>query len=92
MRAIILTCERDDGELLALRPLCGIPLVRRHLYTLRNLEWRQALILTDNFITGQTQQFPVKIHVVISQHVLEFKDFLMFEGIGHGDCKWIVQQ
>jgi len=47
MQTIISTWERDNGEPLALRPLCGIPLVRRHLYTLRNLGWRRALILTD---------------------------------------------
>jgi len=58
MRAIILTCEKDDGELLALRPLCGIPLVRRHLYTLRNLGWRQALILTD---PGQRAQLEAAV-------------------------------
>ena len=47
MQAIILAWAKDDEGLLALRPLCGIPLVRRHLYVLRNLGWRQALILTD---------------------------------------------
>ena len=45
MQTIILAFARDDEGLLALRPLCGIPLVRRHLYTLRNLGWRQALVL-----------------------------------------------
>ena len=44
MQTIILTWAKDNEGLLALRPLCGIPLVRRHLYTLRNLGWRQALI------------------------------------------------
>jgi len=45
MQTIILAFAVGDEGLLALRPVCGIPLVRRHLCTLRNLEWRQALIL-----------------------------------------------
>ena len=47
MQAVILAQTKGDEGLLALRPLCGIPLVQRQLYTLRNLGWRQAFVLTD---------------------------------------------
>lgn len=58
MQAIILAWAKDNEGLLALRPLCGIPLVRRHLYTLRNLGWRQILILTD---PGQRSHLEVAV-------------------------------
>ncbi len=47
MKAIVLAWERNGGTLLALRPLGGVPLLRRHLYTLRRLQWREVLILAD---------------------------------------------
>jgi len=46
MQAIILAWAEGAEGVLAVRPLCGIPLVRRHLYTLRHLGCREALILT----------------------------------------------
>jgi len=69
MRTIILSCEKNDGELLALRSLCGIPLVRRHLYTLGNLGWRQALILTGSAQGAQLEAAvgdPRKLGVPVS--------------------------
>jgi len=55
MQVVILAQAKPDEGLLALRPLCGIPLVRRHLYTLRSMGWRQALILADPAQRGQLQ-------------------------------------
>jgi len=45
MRVLILACAQGDDGPLAEQRLCGIPLVRRHLYTLRNLGWRQATVV-----------------------------------------------
>ena len=69
MQAIILAWAKDGENLLALRPLCGIPLARRHLCTLRNLGWREALILTDSAQRAQLEAAvgdPEKLGVRVS--------------------------
>jgi phosphatidylglycerophosphate synthase len=45
MQAVILAHRRDADGPLALRRVCGVPLVRRQLQVLRTCEWRQVLTI-----------------------------------------------
>jgi phosphatidylglycerophosphate synthase len=45
VQAVILAHRRLKGTLLALRPVCGVPLIRRQLQVLRNYDWRQAVLI-----------------------------------------------
>ena len=44
MQVLILTHRRVGGIPLALRPVCGVPLIRRQLQVLRMYDWRQAIL------------------------------------------------
>lgn len=45
MQIIILANRHGDDTVLALRPVCGVPLVRRHLQVLRAKEWRDIMMV-----------------------------------------------
>lgn len=44
MQVLILTHRRVGGIPLAIRPVCGVPLIRRQLQVLRMYDWRQAIL------------------------------------------------
>ena len=45
MQVVILAHRRVGDVPLALRPVCGVPLVRRQLQVLRVFDWRQAILI-----------------------------------------------
>jgi phosphatidylglycerophosphate synthase len=45
MQAVILAHRRAGDTPLALRPVCGVPLVRRQLQVLRMYDWRRAILI-----------------------------------------------
>ena len=47
MQAVILAHRRGEDVPLALRPVCGVPLIRRQLQVLRTYDWRQVILIVD---------------------------------------------
>jgi len=45
VQAVILAHRRAKGTLLALRPVCGVPLIRRQLQVLRTCDWRRTVLI-----------------------------------------------
>lgn len=45
MQVVILAHRRVGNVPLALRPVCGVPLIRRQLQVLRMFEWRQVILI-----------------------------------------------
>lgn len=48
MQTVILANRHSDEAILALRPVCGVPLIRRHLQVLRTTEWRDIMVVVSS--------------------------------------------
>lgn len=48
MQTVVLANRHSDETILALRPVCGVPLIRRHLQVLRAKEWRDIIVVVSS--------------------------------------------